>query len=1366
MLFRSHVSCKKTTTVVSFTSYGDKIGMLSDIASATAKPASGHSLSGSALGCQALHHLFEETARRFPNRRALEFNDTSWTYAELNQSANRLAAWLIEEGVGRGQCVPIWLPRGPLQQIAMLAVLKAGAAYVPIDAGCPPDRVAFVVGDCAARVFLSHSSHPVISGSVTTVGVDLAFEALPSASSDDVHDSTATTSPDDLAYVIYTSGTTGLPKGVEIQHSAVIHLVEQERQLFGITPEDRVLQGFSIAFDASIEEIWLAYAAGATLVLADEERMRNGLDLPSWLIEKEITVVSTVPTLLSMWIRDVPKLRLLILGGETFSNELAQRWIAPDRRVVNTYGPTEATVIATVHECAAGKTVTLGRPLPGCHAMVVNEIGVSCPAGEAGELFLSGPQLARGYLARPDLTAEKFVHRCDDDTSTRWYRTGDAARFQPSGEIEFLGRIDAQIKLRGYRIELGEIEAVLSQITGVQAAAVAPHGDAAAPVLAAFLVLKAGSPFDEAAARAFLHERLPEYMCPALFTVLERLPVTTTGKLDRRALVLPEHEVPSRRSIRAPETEVGGVLHKACSELFPGLAVSMDDDFFFDLGGHSLAAARLVSRLRLEPAFAHASIIDVYHLPKLADLAAKYEWPAATRHETSNEPAVNGQTNDAMAGAKAAPQKRRNSVPPLRHFLCGLGQFFALYPLLGFISLQWLSPYLTFSIARWEGALAWEAAILAALALVVLYPVMLMIGVIAKWVLLGRIRPGVYPLWGWFYFRWWLVQSLLSAAPRGYLEGTPLLPLYMRWLGAKIGRNVFLASDSLLASDLISIGDHSSIGADVSLAAATVEDGALVLAPITIGRDCLIGTRAVIRPGVTLEDRVCLEPLSMVTSGAVIRSGETWAGSPASRVVSLRRRKDDSQRDHGGMVTWKSLAAALLGVAAFPMIFFAGTFPGMFVMWELNAWDYQGYSHLIVAPLVALLFVLTLGFEIVVAKWLLLGRVQAGDYPIYGPFYWRKWFVDRLMDMSIDVLGPAYSTIFIPPWYRLLGAKVGKNVEISTASFISPDLLEMGDESFIADIVSLGAPEYDRGVMTLDVVRIGRRAFVGNSALVPAGTILADNSLLGCLSLAPHDASLAARPNESWLGSPSFLLPRRHEQSSFSEEATFRPSGSRQLVRAAIQLVRILLPTTGFVALTNVLLGEVAMLQDHYEWWLIVPWFPLMYAVAGAGAFLFVVAAKWLVVRRYRPSELPLFSHFVSLSEMVTGLYEYLAVPFLLGSLAGTPMLPWCLRALGARFGRRVYCDTTQFTEFDLVDVGDEAILNDDTTLQTHLFEDRVMKMSYVRVGADCTIGGESLILYDSKMEPSSTIGDLSLVMKGESLPAGSDWAGIPARRA
>jgi non-ribosomal peptide synthetase-like protein len=454
------------------------------------------------------------------------------------------------------------------------------------------------------------------------------------------------------------------------------------------------------------------------------------------------------------------------------------------------------------------------------------------------------------------------------------------------------------------------------------------------------------------------------------------------------------------------------------------------------------------------------------------------------------------------------------------------------------------------------------------------------------------------------------------------------------------------------------------------------------------------------------------------------------------------------------------------------VLFFLPTFPAfMLIDWiDAHTWDIFesdlhplfafGVFFLLAIPASAVFLVLT----ILVAAGLrrLLPRQVAGLASVYSFAFWRRKFTSLILDQSLHELHGIYASVYAPAWLRLLGVRVGRNAEVSTAEGMTPELLTLGHDSFIADGALLGDEEQRGGWMILKPTQIGHRSFIGNGAYVPNGTTVPDDVLIGVQTRTPDNDQLQS--GQTWMGSPALLLPARECLTGFPESLTFRPSWRRRLARGFIEGLRIVLPLALVIATAYLIIVLVMPLAARNGWGLKVA---LALAVAGClygvASFLLVVALKWLLVGRYRPCARAMWTSFVWLSEAVTNLYESLAVPNLLDFLRGTPMLPWALRLLGAKIGQGVYLNTTDLTEFDCVRIGDEAELNAWCGPQTHLFEDRVMKIGRVEIGARTTVGPRTTILYDTQVGDDVKLGPLTLVAKGERLPAATRWEGSPA---
>jgi non-ribosomal peptide synthetase-like protein len=557
------------------------------------------------------------------------------------------------------------------------------------------------------------------------------------------------------------------------------------------------------------------------------------------------------------------------------------------------------------------------------------------------------------------------------------------------------------------------------------------------------------------------------------------------------------------------------------------------------------------------------------------------------------------------------------------------------------------------------------------------------------------------------------------------------------------------------------IGAGTSIGYGARLQPFAVEDGWLRLAPVRIGHNCFLGANSIVLAGATIGDHASLIEQSLAPQDCVIPANECWGGSPCKRLkevpplLAAMTVKADSRR-------WPTcvLAGFVAGMLLLLLLASSTVLPSMLLVSAVD--DHAGFGWGMVSTLAAgPLFVLVTCLLVFVGKRVAMPTVQAGIYPMRSWFGLRKWLNDQMMAISLRLTNTLYATLYLVPFLRLLGARIGKWSEVSTVANVDPTLLLLGDESFVADIAVIGPAVFHHGCVALAPTEIGQRSFVGNGALIPLSTCLGDDSLVGVYSLPPTHQIDAGT---SWLGSPAILLPRRQESQHFEEEMTYRPRLGLVVWRLVVEFFRVTLPAT-ILALTTLSAEEaVYSLASVLSPLALLAFLPLLAVGVGAASTLLVVLLKWLIIGRYRPRVEPLWSVFVRRSELITGLYEAVAVPALLEWLTGTPWIAPLLRLFGAQIGQRVWLDTTYLTEFDLVEVQDEAAIGDHTSLQTHLFEDRVMKMSTVKIGAASSVGSHSVVLYDAEVGAGASLDSLSLVMKGETLPAGSHWRGIPAR--
>jgi non-ribosomal peptide synthetase-like protein len=635
----------------------------------------------------------------------------------------------------------------------------------------------------------------------------------------------------------------------------------------------------------------------------------------------------------------------------------------------------------------------------------------------------------------------------------------------------------------------------------------------------------------------------------------------------------------------------------------------------------------------------------------------------------------------------------------------------------------------------------------------------------------SSLKAGRYPLWGFTYFRWWLGTRFQQLPDTYLLAGTPWIPLYLRALGARIGRGVIIDAVTVAVPGLLRVDEGASIGAHVNIENARVEAGQLIIGPVHLKSEAVVDSYSVLENDCVVGANAILGGQSALSAGSTVPDGETWEGAPARS--SNRPRTQLPPRE--SVSAWRQWAQTLLfaitaiGVA---VLFFLPTFPAfMLIDWlDVHTWSVfdaelhpiQGFLifFLLAVPASSLLVCLTMLLTSILLR-RLMPRQKAGCYSVHSFAFWRKKAVTMVLDSSLHVLHGLYASIYARAWLRALGVKVGRRAEISTAEGMVPELLSLGEDSFIADGVMLGDEEVRGGWMVLQPTSVGNRSFIGNGAYVPDGTSVPDDVLVGVQTRCPANEQL--RSGQTWMGSPPLLLPAREQIQGFPESLTFRPSNIRKLGRGLVEGLRLVLPLAAVIA-TGYLLVILIMPMVEEGWQLRAALaLCLAGCLYGLGSFLFVVALKWLLVGRYKPCAIPMWTPFVWLSEAVTNLYESLAVPNALDILCGTPLLPWALRLLGVRIGRGAFLNTTDMTEFDCVEIGDEAELNAWCGPQTHLFEDRVMKIGRVEIGAQTTVGVRSTILYDASVGQGSSLGPLTLVAKGERLPPGTRWEGSPA---
>lgn len=1249
---------------------------------------------GPAASPRTLVDIFEASVRSYPDEPALDDGTTSLSYRALAVEVDRLRRGLAAAGVGLGDRVGLRVPSGTNDlYVAILAVLAAGAAYVPVDAEDPDERAELVFGEADVRAVVG-AGHEI-----TVHGTSESPAARPGVEHD--------------AWIIFTSGSTGKPKGVAVSHRSAAAFVDAEASLFlteePIGPGDRVMAGLSVAFDASCEEMWLAWRYGACLVPVPRAQVRSGADLGPWLVEQEITVVSTVPTLAALWepetLNDV---RLLIFGGEACPPELTQRLVTEGREVWNTYGPTEATVVACASLMSGAEPIRIGLPLDGWELAVVDEAGEPVPMGASGQLVIGGVGLARYLDAEKD--AEKYAPL----QSLGWeraYRSGDLVKAEPEGLV-FLGRADEQIKLGGRRIELGEVDAALQALPGVAGAAAAVRSARGGnQLLVGYVVTQDG--WDHAVAVEKLRAELPAALVPLLAPVAE-LPTRTSGKVDRNALPWPLEGLESG----GPAEQLYGTeawLAEQWAEVL-GIPVSRALDDFFAIGGSSLAAAQLTTRLRTR--YPSAAVLDIYQQPVLRKLARHLEKSA----------------QDDGARRTIAPVPRRAQVI----------QLLLLVPLFTLLGLRWtvalaalgnlLPAYGWLPTAPW-----WLVAAGAA----VLYspPGRLALAAGGARLLLRGVKPGRYARGGSLHLRLWAAERLAELSGATSLTGT-WLERYARALGAKVGPDVDLHSLPPVTG-LLKLGRGAAVESEVDLSGYWLDGDRLEIGTVKVGAHAVVGTRSVLFPGARVGKRAEVAPGSAVTGQ--IPTGQRWAGAPAVKLGKAKRNWPKERPRRGTYwrvmygITGFALSAlpVLAGVAAFLVgrVFFTPDAP-------------LAGAALALVP-ATLAFGLAYAVLILIGVRLLSLGLREGTHPTHSRIGWQAWTVTQLMDRSRETLFPLYAGLVTPVWLRLLGMRIGRGAEVSTVLAL-PSLTTVGEGAFLADDTLTAPYELGGGWMRIGRAEIGRRAFLGNSGMTAPGRTVPEGGLVGVLSATPKKA----KKGTSYLGLPPVKLPRAAADGD--QSLTYDPPARLLWARGLVELCRIVpvFCSAGLAVLTIAALCALGA------------WAPLLSGLvllgAGALAGLVSIVAKWLLVGRHHSAEHPLWSGFVWRNELADTFVEVLAVPWLAGSVPGTPVMTAWLRGLGARIGKGVWVDSYWLPETDLVTLEDAATVNRGCVLQTHLFHDRILRTDTVVLREGATLGPGGIVLPGSAIGARTTLGPASLVMAAESVPDDTRWLGNP----
>ncbi|WP_070014551.1 non-ribosomal peptide synthetase [Streptomyces nanshensis] len=1319
--------------------------------------------------------MFDAAAARFPDAVAVDVPPSAdrgrrlITYRRLKTLADtvtgavaRTRSRAVPTAHARDVVAAILLPRtNELLYAAQLGVLSAGAAHLCLEPAFPDGQLDSVLTDSRAALVLTDADGERrlrglgYTGEVLRVDRHLTRAPEPTP---------VPPGADALAYLIYTSGTTGRPKGVMIAHRGIAGLIGSDVAEFGLGPGDRVAQGSSSAYDSSVEETWMALASGATVVPMDDEVVRLGPDLVTWLRNERVTVLCPPPTLLrAMGCADpageLPDLRLLYVGGEALPADVAEAWSA-GRRMVNGYGPTECTVTCVRHDVVAGRRIAIGRPVPGMEAWVLGPDLEPVEPGRPGELCMTGDGLALGYLNEPEKTADRFPqhHRLG-----RIYRTGDLVHREADGTLVHHGRIDSQVKLRGYRIELEAVEAHLARCPGVREAACRVQGEGQTQTLAAHVVPEDHTrPPRYEALREQLAGSLPSYMVPAQFGLLATLPRSAGGKLRRDDL---PPLGPSRTgfsggrgrdaSAPGPADDMTERIARAVSRVLGTEDVGPHEDFFTGLGGSSLQAALLITELRNDAATESLAVRDVYQARTVAALARRAAAPQAAPAAASGEQRHVDTGNAAVA---TLAQTAWLAVELTAASALACLTFFWLLPLVsdavGLVPLLLLAPA-ALPVVR---LLAAAPAVAVAAAL--------------KRLLVGEYVTETVGAWSGRAVRMWMVRQVVRVIPWRTIAGTEYQCVALRALGARIGERVHIHRGVNLTRggwDLLDIGDDVTLGQDAAVRLMELENRRIVVGPVVLEDGATVDVRAGVGPGSRIGRGAWLTALSSLPAGGRLGAGE-WADGVPARATgpapappppreSGGRRL--SPRAHGAVTV---LCQALLRSALalpYSLLFallvrqFGFSYGGL-----LSALGNPGDSVRLLGWIALLscagLFS-SVWLEALAAR--ALGTVAPGVIDRWSLAYVRVWLKTGLVASAGNWLSGA---LLWPRWLRAAGMRVGADCEISTVIDVVPELVDIGDGSFLADGIYLGGPHVRQGSVALGRLGLGGGTFLGNHAVLPGGRRLPGDLLIG---IATPGSRQEFRPGSSWFGHPPFELPRR-EVVAADRSVTHSPSAVRRVNRWLWELARFALPLAPLAAAEFWLLGlGTGGAQDgSLPAASLLLTAPAVTLACGLGLCAAVLALKWGLLGRVRPAARPLWSCWCSRWDFLYVAWRVVAGKPLT-ALEGTLLLPLFLRCTGMRIGRRVVLGEgfAQVVDPDMLDIGDEATVS--AMFQAHTFEDRVLKIDRIRVGTRASLSENCVPLYGATIGAGAQVAPHSVVMKQEELLPGTRYEGVPVHR-
>ena len=1103
--------------------------------------------------------------------------------------------------------------------------------------------------------------------------------------------------------------------------------------------------------------------AGATLVPGPAGTTLMGDELADFLGERRVTVMACSPTLLATIEQDVPDLRILLVGGEACPQNLVARWYRPGRRILNTYGPTEATVTATMTELGPDKPVTIGVPLPTYSIVILDpHEDKTVPTGEFGEIGIAGIGLALGYINRDDLTKQKFIRdflHIKNNPSGRIYRTGDLGRIDENGEIDYRGRIDTQVKIRGYRIELKEIEAVLLDLPQVAQAAVTTfEAEEGIVETVAYYAFKQGIELPRSEILQALRSRLPVYMVPAFLEQVDAIPMTLSNKADYKRLPRPQQlqrfSIATQKYV-PPKTDRERTLHAALTGVIRAQHVSTEAHFFDDLGANSLLMARVCVAVRKNPGMSNVSMRDIYMHPTIARLAHHLD--------------------SSVDGSVATKPEPFHTPSTLSYVTCGALQ-------IGFAA-----AYLLFILSMLEAGFQWATASDSAVELYVrsivigagLFVALTVVPIAAKWLLIGRFKAQSIPIWSFAYFRFWVVKTLMRTSPLAAFIGTPIYNAYLRLMGARIGRNVILSCRyAPVCTDLVTIGDNTIVRRDTILLGYRAQSNFIHMGSVAIGSNAYVGEASVLDINTAMGDNTQLGHASSLQSGQRVPDGKHYHGSPAVETSAdfcpIEGKNGVALRG----VLYVSFFLAILLMIAVPvaLIFF-------YFVWDLyspatgnhkpkDLPDIPGFLPLSTTTLLALSAVWLYGAlgvwlaAVYVIPRLCMKVLRPGvTYTNFGFHYVLQSIIRGVSNSAFfcTLFGDAS---FITTYMRYVGWNLNKVIQTGSnmgcdQTHDNPFLCNIGSGTMVSDWLKMINMQMSASSFRLAESKIGDNNFLGNYLFYPPDGRTGTNVLLGTKTMVPVDGPV--RENVGLLGSPAFEIPRmvnrdRDIKASFDEQtrrARMHRKNVYNLVTALLFLAR-----SWMLLFAVFVLGQAAFASyDHFGI------FSLFAGICGLTAayiaFFIMLEHASRNFKRLQPQLVSIYDPYFWWHERYWKLSG--SNWGMMAMLAGTPFRGMLLRAMGVRVGAKLFDSSKWITERPLTEIGDHVNLNEGVVLEAHSLEEGVFKSDHIQLGNRCSVGPGALVHYGVSTGDHVVLDADSFLMKGEILDSHTGWCGNPA---